>query len=234
MIIALKTTANHHLASLLAQCVHDQTLVLVMQNGIGCEEWVAQYTGKAPIICAITFVGAYREGIDVMISILGQIKLAPYGSATPEMCQRIIDAFHHSPIALQCSIHDNYKLLRWTKLMWNIPFGALTIIFDIPTHRLASEEPYQSMVYSLLDEISLIAKAEGIAIEPAFHQQLVEFTAKSGHYFPTLYRDYQAGKPIEKEYMFDNVLAIAKQHQCVVPTLTLIEKQLQTLLQTRN
>jgi 2-dehydropantoate 2-reductase len=200
-----------------------------MQNGIGNEEWLSQFTQKAPIVCGITFIGAYRDGIDLDISFLGNIKLAPYGLATLQTCEYIRDLFHKSPIDLPITLHEHYKEIRWQKLLWNIPFGALSIIFDKSTHLLAHDEPYRTMSAIIMTEISIIAKADGVAITQKMQDDMMAHTAKAGYYLPTIYRDFQAGNLIEKEYLFDNVLTIGKQHQCIVPFLTLIEKQLQTL-----
>jgi 2-dehydropantoate 2-reductase len=233
VIIALKTTANQEIPSLIKSCLKDTTTVFIIQNGIGCEEWISQFTGQSPIVCGISFIGAYREGIDLNISFLGNLKLAPFGFASMETCEHIRDAFKQSPVPLPITLHDNYKEIRWHKLLWNIPFGALSIIFDMSTHSLAQNEPYRTMSTQLMSEIRLIAKAEGIEIEKAAQQQMIEYTAQAGQYFPTIYRDFHEGKPIEKEYMFDNVLAIANRYNCIVPFLTLIEKELQTLLAQR-
>ncbi len=230
VIIALKTTANHAIKSLITHCITDSSIVLILQNGIGSEEWISQFTGKAPIVCGISFIGAYRDGIHLDISFLGNLKLAPFGEATIETCQWIVNAFQLAPIPLQITLHENYKEIRWQKLLWNIPFGALSIIFDLSTDILAQQEPYRTMVFDLMNEICVVAKAEGIIFEKPVQEQMVNYTAQAGDYFPTIHRDYHEGKPIEKEYMFDNVLAIAKQHGCIVPFLTLVDKQLQTLL----
>ncbi len=234
VIVSLKTTANDAVAKLMQKCVGENTIVLVIQNGIGNEEWISKFTGKASVVCAISFIGVYREGIDLHIPFLGNLKLAPFGISTLQTCQWIKDAFALSPVPLQITLHDNYKDIRWKKLLWNIPFGALSIIFDRSTHLLANDQPYRAMILNIMHEISLIARAEGVEIDEQFQVNMVDAAIKTGYYLPTIYRDFHEGLMIEKEYLFDHPLAIAKQHAVIVPFLTLIEKELQTLLALRE
>lgn len=235
VIISLKTTENNKLSSLLSHCLKESSVVLVIQNGIGNEEKICQLTGTRPLICGIATIGAVRSlATQIHIKFLGNLKFAPFLPQYTSNCKTILDIFSRLPIALPISLHDNYKEIRWCKLVWNIPMGAFSLIFDQSTHALVEKEPYLSLIKSLIEEIRTIADAEGIIITDNFVDNLITFTQKSGPYFPTFYQDFKQGKALEKEYLFDNVLAIANQHKLYPPLLTLIEKQLSIFLEIRE
>ena len=180
------------------------------------------------------YTSSNNSQVEVDISFLGNLKLAPYLPEYQQACEQVKAAFQSSPVTLPITLHENYREIRWLKLGWNIPFGALSLIFDQPTNVLAGQEPYQSLVFQLMGEVRKVAKADNVDIPEAMMQQWVQFTKESGPYMPTIYRDFHAGNPIEKAYLFDHVLTIAEQKNCNVPLLTLIQRHLSTLLASRT
>lgn len=54
--IAFKTTQNHLLPQLLPQVIKDDGVVLVLQNGLGIEEQVAQIVGSHRVIGGLCFI----------------------------------------------------------------------------------------------------------------------------------------------------------------------------------
>lgn len=226
VIIALKTTENTHVASLLSGCLKEDTMVLVIQNGIGNEEWISRFTGKSPLICGISTVGAYRaDPLTVDIAFMGDLKIAPYQIKDLELCKSLslpLSTALKQPV----QVYDNYKEIRWHKLLWNIPFASLSIIYDKTTNILASTQPYATIVRNVMSEVVEIAASDGVKISQEYIEKMLAATQKSKNYYPSMYRDYVEGKAIEKEYFIDNVLAIAKKHDIKTPMLNLIESKL--------
>jgi len=231
VIIALKTTENDKIETLLTSCLKKDSIILVIQNGIGNEEWVARFTGKRSLICGVTTMGAIRESpIHVKIPFLGSLKLAPFKKEYKNDCDVISALFKASPIKVPITTHDNYREIRWLKLTWNIPFGALSLIFDKTTNILAKEEPYFTLLMMIIREIRILAKTEGVLMHDEYLDRMIKLTQESENYFPSLYCDFREGKPIEKQYLYDNVLSIAKENKIVVPLLTLMERALSMCL----
>ncbi|MGE3319679.1 MAG: ketopantoate reductase family protein [Candidatus Berkiella sp.] len=226
VIIALKTTENAHISSLIAHCLKDDSMVLVIQNGIGNEEWISRFTGKCPLICGISTVGAYRaDPLTVDIAFMGDLKIAPYQMKDLELCQSLslpLSAAFNYPV----HVYKNYKEIRWHKLLWNIPFATLSIIYDKSTNILASTQPYATIVRNVISEVVDIAASEGVKITQDYIEKMLASTQKNKNYYPSMYRDYVEGKAIEKEYFIDNVLEIAKKHDIKTPMLNLIESKL--------
>ena len=226
VIIALKTTFNHEIASLLTNCLKPNTTVLIIQNGIGNEEWISGFTGSCPLICGISTVGAYRvDPITVDIAFLGDLKLAPYQIKDLDTCKLLAETLSgalNKPVV----VSNSYKEIRWHKLLWNVPFASLSIIYDKDTQTLASMQPFVSIVRNLINEVIEVAAADGVKITNAYSEKMLTATQKVKNYYPSMYRDYVQGKAIEKEYIIDNVLKIARKHDINTPMLNLIESNL--------
>jgi len=222
IVISLKTTENDKLSSLLSACLTEKSVILIIQNGIGNEEFISRLTGDCPIICAISSMGASRsDAVNVQVSYAGALKLAPFRSNAIMACSQIQNLFGNLPVSIPIKIYEHYKELRWHKLAWNVPFGALSIIFDKTTDVLSKDEPYLTIVRHLISEITDIARSEGVTFQNLNPQDWISFTQKTQGYYPSIYRDLKEGKALEKEYIFDNVLKIAKKNNIVAPYLSL-------------
>lgn len=227
VVISLKTTENKNIATLLSSCLSKQSIVVVLQNGIGNEEWISKFTGNCPIITAISTTGAYKEESSrVTIPFLGELRLAPFKIQYKLDCEKIAALFQQSTM-VPVRIYDNYKEIRWLKLLWNVPFASLSVIYSKDTYTIASHQPYATIANNLMDEVCDIAKSEGIEISKEYVTKMLEMTKRVKNYFPSMYQDYVQGKPIEKEYIIDNVLAIARSHDVRTPMLNLIASHLE-------
>ncbi len=228
IIIALKTTENKSLGALLENCLKPDSIILVIQNGIGNEEWVATFTANQPIVCGVASMGAYRLGaLKVEIPILGELRLAPFNE--PNACAKVGEAFQKTTPPIKTIFCDNYRDIRWKKLLWNVPFSSLSIIYQQDAQTLASTQPYAAIVQALMNEIVDIAKAENVEISQDYIMKMLALTKSIKGYFPSMFHDYANNKPIEKEYIIDNVLAYAQKHQLHTPMLRMIASHLAAL-----
>ncbi|MBN9288244.1 MAG: hypothetical protein BGO43_09630 [Gammaproteobacteria bacterium 39-13] len=231
VIISLKSNENKNIASLLSTCLKENTIVLIIQNGIGNEEWISQFTHQCPIICGVSIIGAKRVSPTLVnISSKGEIRIAPYKMEHKAFCEVIKNAFSKIPISLPVKEVDNFKEIRWQKLVWNVPFSSLSVIYNQDVTILACVQPYASIVMNLINEITDIAKSEGVVISQDYIHKMLEATKQGEPYFPSMYDDFVQGKEIEKEYIIDNVLKIAKKNHISTPMLSLIESHLEKQL----
>jgi 2-dehydropantoate 2-reductase len=228
VIISVKTTENSNIASLLGTCLKANTLILIIQNGLGNEEWISTFTGSCPVMCGISTMGAYRiDPTTVSIQFSGMLKIAPFRISEKESCLTLVNALSAALVGQTVVFADNYKELRWHKLIWSIPFAGLSIIYDKDTQTLATQQPFVSIVRNVILEIIEVAAADGVRISNEFVEKMLTTTKQTPHYFPSMYRDYVAGKAIEKEHIFENVLEIARKNDIKTPMLNLITANLQ-------
>ena len=230
ILITLKTTANDLIPSLLSSCRADHSIIVVIQNGMGNEEWISQFTGKSPVICGISMMGAFRKGsIDVEVALLGFLILAAYKAEFAPQVEKVREIFTTMSTPMSIQVQENHRKLRWYKLLWNLPFGALALMYGKTSGVLASEEPTCSMIYDIMSELREIARREGIDIEESTVQNLLERSRAIKDYVPSICHDYNSGRKIEKEYIFDNVLALATKHKVKTPLLHLIDRYLDAI-----
>lgn len=122
--VTLKTTQNHLLPQLLPNVIKDDGVVLVLQNGLGIENEVAQIVGCDRVIGGLCFLCSNKVGAGHIRHLdYKEIKLGEYtpdyepGGITQRLRQ-IADDFESAGIPIKLV---ELLLARWQKLVWNIP-----------------------------------------------------------------------------------------------------------------
>lgn len=231
IVIALKTTENHLLAEILPSLARPESIVLIIQNGIGNEEYVHNILPNNPILCGITTIGAkINLPGNVLISHLGELRLAPFNPHQTNICEKIRKAFLASDKnSLQVEIVADYKQIRWEKLLWNIPFNSLSTLCNRTVDILAKKKPYQIFIRQLMSEIIEIATSEQIFIPETRIESLLGQTAKLIEFFPSMHQDFVNSRPIERKFIVENALQIGLNNNLSLPLLTFISDGLKRL-----
>lgn len=229
ILIALKTTANEVLKEILPYVLKPESKILVLQNGIGNEEYLASFIKEnCSILCGVTTTGATRiKPGYIKIKYLGELKLAPFKteqSVGEEIKQLLNSSINHA-IYPKIQLAENHRILRWTKLLWNTPFSSLAVLFNTSVDVLATQSPYQKIVRALMDEVCLTAKLDNAEITNEI-EKLLAVTAKLRGFYPSMYVDFQEGRQLESQYIVANVIDYAKTNGLDTPILSFIYEKL--------
>lgn len=243
VVVALKTTQNKLLPQLLPIVLKDNGVVLVLQNGLGIEDEVAQIVGPKSIIGGLCFLCSNKVGPGHVCHLdYGTITLAAYtpngaGGITEQMCQIAYD-FEQAGISIQLT--EDLLIARWRKLVWNIPFNGLSVVLDATTAELMADVHARSLAEQLMGEV--IAAAEACTyqspqaqrtIPGSFIQTMLDDTAKMKPYRTSMKIDYDEHRPLEIEAIFGNPLRAAQQAGVYLPQITVLYQQLK-FLDARN
>jgi 2-dehydropantoate 2-reductase len=230
VIICVKTTENKNIKDLLQGCLAPHSIVFVIQNGIGNEEWIAQFIGACPLVAGISTMGAYRETpLAITVPFIGTLKLAPFRERDSRAVVVLKKLFDKLQPEIPVELCSNHREMRWLKLLWNASFSPMAVIYHQDSATLASQQPYATIARNVIGEIAEIAQAEGFTISKDYIERLLVLTRKNKDYYPSMYLDYLAGKKIEQEYIIDNALAIAQAQGIKTPILKLMAEHLAKL-----
>jgi len=199
VIIGLKTTANADLDQLIAPLLHDGTLLLTLQNGLGNEEYLAERWGAERVLGGLCFVCLNRVAPGVIEHYgHGTLSLGEFRRAPMERTRRIGGLF--SAAGVETQVVENLITERWRKLVWNIPFNGLSIATGGWTcDRLLADAGMRAQVRALMLETIAAAGALGHAIPEGFADYQIERTYPMGPYKPSSMIDWQLGRAVEVE-----------------------------------
>lgn len=229
--IGLKTTANGDLERLIPPLLHEKTLLLTMQNGLGNEELLAQRWGAERVLGGLCFVCLNRVAPGVVEHYgHGTLSLGEFGRAPMERTRAIGALFLDAGV--ETHVVENLITERWRKLVWNIPFNGLSIATGGRTcDRLLADEGVKVQVRGLMLETIAAAGALGHAIPESFADYQIERTYSMGPYKPSSMIDWQLGRAVEVESIWGEPWRQGHAAGVALPRLEMLYRLLQQLTQ---
>lgn len=229
VIVALKTTNNHLLPSLLPPLLKPDTIVLLIQNGIGVEADVEKMFPRQPLAAGLAFICSAKTGPGhVNHQFYGNINIGNYSCADLQRFQQLVDDFRAAGIG---AASVGYLEARWKKAVWNMPFNGMTVALNTTTNRLLSCDATRRLIYDQMLEVIGAANALGVNnIDPSFADKMIANTVKMPPYSPSMKLDYDFRRPMEIEYLYSRPIAEAKAAGFAMPKLEMLEAELKFLI----
>src|ERR1700681_1143494 len=152
VIIAVKTTANPDLLALLPPLLHEKTMLLTLQNGLGNEEFLAENFGAERVLGGLCFVCLNRVSCGVIEHYDdGHVAIGEYNRCPQPRTHDV--AWEFKRCGVVCRVVENLALERWRKLVWNIPFNGLSVVAGgIDTAAILSDDHLRSECLALMEE----------------------------------------------------------------------------------
>ncbi|HEY3662564.1 MAG TPA: 2-dehydropantoate 2-reductase [Chthoniobacterales bacterium] len=228
VIVAVKTTSNDELPSLVAPLLGEKTLILTLQNGIGNEEFLAQHFGAERILGGICFICLTRiEPGVVERSDSGRLAIGEFHGYPRPVLHDIAWEFKRAGVV--CRVVADLALERWRKLVWNIPFNGLAVTSGVSTAEILSDDSLRQRALALMDETIAIANAKGHRLPTAVALEQMKGTEKMGDYKPSTLIDHLAGRPLEIEAIWGEPLRAARDENVDAPQLEKLYRELVAL-----
>lgn len=232
VIVALKTTRNQLLKELLPPLLHSETLVLLIQNGIGPEPELQQWFPDLYIAAGLAFIcSAKTEPGRVNHQCYGNINIGNYSCKNTEIIDCLMSDFMQSGInAALVEYHE----ARWKKAVWNMPFNGMTVVMNAQTDKLLAQPATLSLIRRQMLEVIGAAQALGVKnIDATFADKMIENTIKMVPYSPSMKLDYEYHRPMEIDFLYTNAIKAAHSVGYAMPCLEMLEAQLR-FIDSRN
>ena len=240
LILALKSTQNQHLPELLPPLMHDQSMVLVLQNGLHVEQPTRAVVGPGRVAGGCCFLCSNKVGPGHIRHLdYGRIVMGPYrglDDSEPGPSMSLMTDLQQEMVAagIDCETAESLTLARWRKLMWNIPFNGLSVILNSSTDKIMQHFDSRALAESIIREVRQTACACGHFIEPEFVQRMMDHTDAMVPYDSSMRLDFLAGRPIEVEAIYGNAVRAADRANVDAPILRTLYRQLKFLADHRQ
>jgi len=230
VIVALKTTANRALPSILPHLIKDDGIVLTLQNGLGSEREIAGMVGNDKVLGGLCFLCANKVGpghihhLDYGLITLGEYRsTGSAGGITPRL-EQLGNKLRSAGISIR--LEPDLALARWKKLVWNIPFNGLSVVHNALTDRLIADPEIRRRCQTMMEEVAAAAKVCARPIEQSFIRKMMEDTEKMSPYAPSMKLDFDRGNPMEIESIYGNPIRAAKARGVAMPETEKLYRQL--------
>ncbi len=229
VLIAVKTISNADLVDLIPPLLHDRTMLLTLQNGLGNEEFLVENFGTESVLGGLCFICLSRVSrTEIERYGYGHIVIGEHGRKPSERTHAIASQFEDCGI--KCGVAEDLALEHWRKLVWNIPFNGLSILAGgIDTAAILADEALHRVALALMHEVIDAANKCGHALESAAALEQMKRTEAMGAYKPSTLLDWEAGKPLEIEAIWGEPLRRAAAAGSHTPRLEMVYALLKSL-----
>jgi 2-dehydropantoate 2-reductase len=199
ILIAIKTTANADLASLLPPLLHPGTVIVTLQNGLGNEALLASLHRPDQVLGGVCFVCINRMGPGVIDHISdGDVALGEFIGPSRPRTERISGMLNACLIPSR--VEPSLAVVRWKKLVWNIPFNGLAISAGgVTTADILGDPVLAAKARVLAGEAVAAAAALGLDLPEGWADYHRSRTPAMGPDRPSSMIDYVENRPVEVE-----------------------------------
>ena len=225
VLVCLKSVNNAKLQSLLPPLLHANTLVVLIQNGIGVEEDVQQQFPGVQLAAGLAFICSAKTQPGVVNhQCYGSINLANYSCRDEALIQTVVDEFRQAGIETG---FVEYNEARWKKAVWNMPFNGMTVALHTQTDQLLKNPSTRQLIREQMMEVVTAAQHLGVKnLDAAFVDKMISTTDAMTPYSPSMRLDYDFRRPMEIYYLYTRPLQIAREAGCPMPKLAMLEAEL--------
>lgn len=197
--------------------IHADQVIILMHNGMGCAEQVAEILPNNPIVCATTAnASLLHSPLNIQQTGLGITYLGAFNeqakafSGLVETLNRALD---------NCHWCDDIEQKLWLKLMINIAINPLTAIHQVNNGALA-EQPFQAQIAQIVAEAMPVLSKLELGFEKSELIQIINHViSATAENFSSMNRDIYFKRPTENDYINGYLLKKASQHHIETPLI---------------
>ena len=227
VIVALKATARADYVRLVRPVLHDGSIIVCLQNGLGNEEVFASAFGDNRVLGGIAYTCINRVGAgEIVHTAEGRVRVGPYGRAGLDAAESVAGMMRDANI--QAEAVADLHFFRWQKLAWNIPFNGWGAALDRHTAELLATPGGGALIRDTMAEVLSAARSVGVDLGgDALIDDQIARTHRMGEYHSSMQLDRQAGRAMEIDAVVAEPLRQAKAAGC--GPLPMIEVMLRCL-----
>ncbi len=228
ILVGLKTTNNHLIKDLVAPILKENTIILLIQNGLGIEEKLhndlpqAQIAGGLAFICSEKIAPGHISHMDY-----GKLIIGSYNVQNAEELQQVCTDLQNTGVEVELSADLNTS--RWQKLIWNVPFNGLTVALNTSTDTLITNPASRQLVYDMMLEVIRAGRACGAKLKDEQADGMIQLTERMKPYAPSMKVDYDHKRPLEINAIYTQTIAQAAKNGFAMSKVEMLEKQLHFL-----
>lgn len=225
VVVCLKSTNNHLLKQLLTPIVRENTIVVMIQNGIGIEEDLQKQFPSLNIVAGLAFICSGKVGPGhVSHQCYGSINLGNF-SCPDELFNTLLSDLQQAGIE---AAEVPYAEARWKKAVWNMPFNGMTVALNTSTDKLLKHPATRQLIYDQMMEVIGAAHALGVTgIDSSFADKMMVTTDAMVPYSPSMKLDFDFHRPMEIEYLYLRPIREAAKVGYNMPKLSMLAAHLQ-------
>lgn len=232
-VITTKSTDTEAICCQFAEVIRDREVVS-LQNGIGNEEIIRQYTDR--VIGGMAITGFEWQGdASVHVSVeAAPMKLGRFPSGVDDSVRHLVSRIQKAGIRVKAT--DEIRSDLWSKTLYNCALNPLGAVASVPYGNLIDPHAWK-IVTAIVREAFLVARSEGVSLPwdtaDAYleHLKAEQLPATAAHHSSML-QDLVLGRKTEIDFLNGAVADRAKEYHIDAPYNACITELIRFLEQT--
>ncbi|MBF0308548.1 MAG: 2-dehydropantoate 2-reductase [Magnetococcales bacterium] len=233
VLITVKALPDLDPRELLSCTLGAESVILLLQNGIGVEEPWLQAFPQQPLISGLAFICAQKVGPGrVRHLCYGRLTLGQYPRGRSARLDELVALFQSAGVV--CNASEEILRDRWRKLVWNVAFNPISVLGGgLDTRRIMADAALRELAGSLMEEVRILAEAEGFPLPAEVVAVNLAETEKMLPYETSMLLDYRQGRPMEWQAILERPLRQARRRGLTLPRMETLLALLQALENAR-
>ncbi|MCD1293756.1 2-dehydropantoate 2-reductase [Methanocella sp. CWC-04] len=191
------------------------TVVIIIHNGLGCDEIAASKLGKGHVGIGVSYSGVtfVRPGT---VSVAGYTETV-FGSIENDVSARlgeVVKILESS--GLKARVAEDIRSAQWEKLYANVGINAITAITGLKNGMLLEVPSLRSLVVSAVEEAGRVSAASGIKTDVDPVDKTFKVIKDTYNNRSSMLQDISKEKPTEIDVLNGKVSEIG--HKLGIPT----------------
>ena len=215
LIFSMKASSLTNSIQRVQHLIQPDTVVLLLQNGLGNEEILRRYLPpEVEIVRGLSLFGvqAVEPGV-VEVKFVG-----PTVIPDSQTGRHVKELFESSGLSIRLSGDMDYEI--WMKLVLNCVINPLTAIYRVPNKSIANES-LKPIIAAIIDECKTIADAEGVKLPENMLDAVYNAASEYSNY-SSMCQDVMRGRNTEIEFLNGKVVELGKKHGIPTPVNNVI------------
>ena len=233
IIVAIKSTDNKALESLIPKLIKKETAIMTLQNGLGNEEFIAKKFGSHRVLGGLCFVCLNRVSKGAVRHIAqGTISCGEFMGLPLPRTHDVALMFKSAGIPF--IVAESLIEQRWKKLVWNIPFNGISISEGgVDTSVILKDKSLLFLVEALMREVIQVANKLGYNLSNSLIDHNIKETKSMGPYRPSSMIDFMEGRPVEVEAIWGNPVRVGRSVGVEIPRMEALYDSIKSLSSTK-
>jgi 2-dehydropantoate 2-reductase len=218
VIFSVKSYDTEQAAGLLEPLLKPDTAVLSLQNGVDNEEKIAARIGPEHVLGGVSFILAHiaEPGLVEQVGSVRRVVFGELDGSRTERAERLLAEFRRAGI--DTDLADDIRAVLWDKFAYLCALAGLTAVTRLPIDTLLAVPESRELFRSIVGEVALVARAEGVALADDIVDQKTAFAESLGpDSFSSLHHDLVTGHRLELDALHGELTRRATRHGISAP-----------------
>lgn len=222
VFVCMKSTSNHLLATMLPPLLHDGTVVVLIQNGIGLEADLQAALPGVQLAAGMAYICTTKSAPGVIDhQSNGRLAIADYSCRNGDALAAVLADISAAGVKAH---GGGYLDTRWKKAVWNMPFNGLTALLGVDSGSLLRNPATCALVRGMMSEVVAGAQACGATgVGEDYAESMMEMTRNMPPYASSMKVDRDNHRPMEIQYIYMRPIAEARSRGVEMPKLAMLE-----------